>query len=136
MRFVAVKSEAQQTRATLFRTLGLLGCQRIQLTNASRGHLAEHGTVSPKEAANLRRLIHVTRYENDDLPGAVRELGTLFIEQIAALAVETLAPPMETSRGSRDCAAWFRLGPNQRSRETESGLRDPRRWAHATHSNF
>lgn len=79
MRFVAVKSEAQQTRATLFRTLGLLGRQRIQLTNASRGPLADHGaelgTVSPKEAANLKRLIHVTRDENDDLPGVVRELG-------------------------------------------------------------
>lgn len=84
MRFVALKSEAQQTRATLFRTLCLLRRQRIQLTNASRGplaeHGAEHGTVSPKEAANLKRLIHVTRDENDDLPGAVRELGTLFIE--------------------------------------------------------
>ena len=46
MRFVAVKSEAQQARAMLFRTRDLLVRQRTQLINALRGHLAEHGVVA------------------------------------------------------------------------------------------
>lgn len=51
-RFVAVKSEAQQARAMLFRTRDLLVRQRTQLINALRGHLAEYGVV----AAEGRRM--------------------------------------------------------------------------------
>jgi transposase len=45
MRFVAVKTQAQQARAMIFRTRDLLVRQRTQLINALRGHLAEHGIV-------------------------------------------------------------------------------------------
>ena len=51
MRFVAVKTEAQQARAMLFRTRDLLVRQRTQLINALRGHLAEHGVVAPQGTA-------------------------------------------------------------------------------------
>jgi transposase len=43
MRFVAVKSKDQQTRAKLFRTRQMFVGQRPQMINALRGHLAEHG---------------------------------------------------------------------------------------------
>src|SRR3954470_7227685 len=56
MRFVAVKSEAQQARAMVFRTRDLLIRQRTQLINALRGHLAEHGIVAPQGPANLKLL--------------------------------------------------------------------------------
>ena len=56
MRFVAVKTEAQQARAMLFRTRDLLVRQRTQLINALRGHLAEHGVVAPQGTAHLKRL--------------------------------------------------------------------------------
>jgi transposase len=46
MRFVAVKTEAQQARATTFRARDLLVRQRTQLSNALRGHLAEYGVVA------------------------------------------------------------------------------------------
>ena len=46
MRFVAVKSEAAQASATIFRTRDLLVRQRTQNINALRGHLAEYGLIS------------------------------------------------------------------------------------------
>jgi transposase len=56
MRFVAIKSEAQQAQAMIFRTRDLLVRQRTQLINALRGHLAEHGIVAPQGATNVRQL--------------------------------------------------------------------------------
>ena len=46
MRFVKIKTEAQQARAMLFRTRDMLVRQRTQTINALRGHLAEHGVVA------------------------------------------------------------------------------------------
>jgi transposase len=48
MRFVTIKTEAQQARAMLFRTRDMLVRQRTQTINALRGHLAEHGVVAPQ----------------------------------------------------------------------------------------
>ena len=53
---VAVKTEAQQAAALVFRTRDLLVRQRTQLGNAIRGHLAEYGWVAPKGAAHLAML--------------------------------------------------------------------------------
>ena len=56
MRFVAVKSEAQQAKAMAFRTRDLLVGQRTQLINALRGHLAEHGLIAPQGSAHVKVL--------------------------------------------------------------------------------
>ncbi|MEF2553417.1 IS110 family transposase [Aurantimonas sp. A2-1-M11] len=85
MRFVAVKSEAQQARAMLFRTRDLLVRQRTQLINAVRGHLAEHGVVAAQGPAHLKRLAGVIADKASPLPAMVRELGQLFLEQIDEL---------------------------------------------------
>jgi transposase len=68
MRFVASKSEAQQTRAMLFRTRQMFIGQRTQTINALRGHLAEHGVVAPKGAIHIRRLADAVSYEVVHLP--------------------------------------------------------------------
>ena len=47
MRFVPVKSEAQQASAVVFRARDLLVRQRTQCINALRGHLSEYGYVVP-----------------------------------------------------------------------------------------
>lgn len=86
MRFIAVKSEEQQARAMLFRTRDLLVRQRTQLINALRGHLAEHGVVAPTGAAYLNRLAAAISDEKTGLPEPVRQLGTLYLEQIEALS--------------------------------------------------
>ena len=45
MRFVAVKSEAQQASAVVLRARDLLVRQRTQTINSLRGHLAEYGLI-------------------------------------------------------------------------------------------
>jgi transposase len=84
MRFVAVKSEAPQARAMLFRTRDLLVRQRTQLINALRGHLAEHGVVAARGPAHVKRLADAIANDDSCLLIAVRELGELLLEQIAA----------------------------------------------------
>jgi transposase len=88
MRFVAVKSQEEQARAMLFRTRDLLVRQRTQLINALRGHLAEHGVVTAQGPAHLKRLADAIVDEASSLPPLVRELGKVFLDQIAALDVK------------------------------------------------
>ena len=85
MRFVAVKTEAQQAQAMLFRTRDLLVRQRTQLINALRGHLAEHGVVAAQGKAHLKRLADAIADDASLLPASVRHLGQVFLEQIAGL---------------------------------------------------
>ena len=84
MRFVAVKTEEQQARAMIFRARDLLVRQRTQLINALRGHLAEHGVVAAQGIAHLRRLQQAIEDEQTELPQVVRELGRIYLDQIAS----------------------------------------------------
>ena len=86
MRFVAVKSEEQQARTMLFPTRDLLVRRRTQLINALRGHLAEYGVVAPTGGAYLNRLAAAITDEKIGLPEPIRQLGTLYLEQIEALS--------------------------------------------------
>ena len=99
MRFVAVKSAETQGRAVAFRTHQCLVRQRTQLIHALRGHLAEFGLVAPKEPASLKVLETALSDETSALPGAVREMGTIYVEQIARLTelVERLADELEAA---------------------------------------
>jgi transposase len=88
MRFVAVKSEAQQASGVVFRARDLLVRQRTQIINALRGHLAEYGYVAPKGVAHVERLIEqigglpeAARTALDALVRALRMLD----DQVAAL---------------------------------------------------
>jgi transposase len=83
MRFVALKTEDQQARAMIFRTRDLLVRQRTQLINALRGHLAEHGVVAAQGIAHVRRLQQAIEDELTELPPVVRELGRIYLDQIA-----------------------------------------------------
>ena len=86
MRFVAVKSEAQQTAAMTYRTRDLLVRQRTQTINALRAHLAEQGSVAPTGPAHVGRLSAIIDGDDGMLPSAVRDLARLLLEQIAGLA--------------------------------------------------
>lgn len=85
MRFVPLKSEAQQARAMLFRTRQMFVGQRTQLINALRGHLAEHGLVAARGPAHLKRLADAIEDDGTALPQDVRELGRVYLEQIEGL---------------------------------------------------
>ncbi|MGZ3315663.1 MAG: IS110 family RNA-guided transposase [Caulobacteraceae bacterium] len=68
MRFVPVKTEAQQASGVVFRARDLLVRQRTQISNAIRGHLAEYGHVAPKGVCYVERLID----RIDSLPDAAQ----------------------------------------------------------------
>jgi transposase len=85
MRFVQIKTEEQQAQGMIFRTRDLLVRQRTQLINALRGHLAEHGVVAPQGPANLAVLANAIEDADGPLQPLVRDLGRLYLEQIAAL---------------------------------------------------
>lgn len=85
MHFVAVKTEAQQAQAMLFRTRDLLVRQRTQTINALRGHLAEFGVVAPQGTAHVGRLAEVIDGENSGLPEPVLEMGRLLLDRIHEL---------------------------------------------------
>jgi transposase len=60
-----------------------------QLINALRGHLAEHGVVAAQGPAHVKRLADAIADAESGLPTLVRELGQLFLEQIAGLDGKT-----------------------------------------------
>lgn len=99
MRFVAVKSVETQGRAVAFRTHQCLVRQRTQLINALRGHLAEFGLVAPKGPASLKVLEEALEDEANDLPAIVREMGTIYLDQIARITevIARLADELEAA---------------------------------------
>lgn len=99
MRFVAVKSVETQGRAVAFRTHQCLVRQRTQLINALRGHLAEFGLVAPKGPASLKVLEDALADKASDLPAVVREMGTIYLDQIARITevIERLADELEAA---------------------------------------
>lgn len=123
MRFVAVKSEAQQARAMLFRTRDLLVRQRTQLMTALRGHLAECGVVAAEGPAHVKRLAEAVHDEASSLPVAVWDLGLLLLEQIALLngKLDELDKRMRRAAGEGATAKRLQTMPGDLDRQ---GLRD------------
>jgi transposase len=83
MRFVALKTEEQQSRAMIFRTRDLLVRQRTQLINALRGHLAEYGIVTAQGIVHAKRLQVAIEDPETGLPPIVRDIGRTYLDQVA-----------------------------------------------------
>lgn len=109
MRFVAVKSEAHQARAMLFRTRQMLVGQRTQVINALRGHLAEFGVVAPKGRVHLKALADAVTCEEVDIPEMVRELGRQYLEQIVTLDTHIAKLEEKTRAASKSSKILKRL---------------------------
>ena len=88
MRFVPIKSEAQQAALMLHRARALLVGQRTALICALRGHLAEFGIVAPKGPRNIAPLLTLLA-EDDD-------------ESVPALARAALRPLARRLKGLED----------------------------------
>ena len=95
MRFVAIKSEAAQASALVFRTRDLLVRQRTQLINALRGHLTEYGFVVSAGPAHVAKLLAHLEDPACQLPEEVVAILSMQVEakreldqQIARLDVE------------------------------------------------
>ena len=85
MRFVPVKSEAQQASAVVFRARDLLVRQRTQLLNALRGLLAEHGWVAPKGLFHASAMFVRIEDPACDLPASARDVFLVMIASVRAL---------------------------------------------------
>jgi transposase len=105
MRFVALKSEAQQARAMLFRTRQMFIGQRTQTINALRGHLAEHGVVAPKGAIHVKRLADAVLDETVGLPDGVRELAHVYLAQIEGLNIQIAALDQKMKGAAKEAEA-------------------------------
>jgi transposase len=86
MRFVPIKTEAQQAAGMELNARDLLVRQRTQAVNALRGYLGEYGLVAAHGAAKLSELTSTLRQGDDQrLPIVAREALLELIEQIEAL---------------------------------------------------
>ena len=75
MRFVAVKSQAQQDMLALHRVRSLLVRDRTALMNQMRGLLAEYGIVITQGAVPLRRaLVQILEARDHGVSELLREL--------------------------------------------------------------
>ena len=95
MRFVALKSEATQAAAVVFRTRDLLVRQRTQAINALRGHLAEFGVIAAKD-----RSIPPGSWLPSRIPPLIcpRQLGPFWLCWSRSLDRWTSALPCSTAR--------------------------------------
>ncbi|MGY9048775.1 hypothetical protein P775_00365 [Puniceibacterium antarcticum] len=86
--FVAVKTQDQQAQAMLFRTRELLVGQRVQLTNALRGHFAEHGVVFAQTGQNTKKLLEACWEILDQVPQRVAQLARTYMRHIESAEIE------------------------------------------------
>ena len=85
---MAVKSEAQQASAMIFKGRDLLVRQRTATINALRAHLAEFGFIAPKGPAHVGRLQAILEDEPNGLPDPARELCRHLLEVVANLSTK------------------------------------------------
>lgn len=71
--------------------------------------LAEFGLVAPKGPASLKVLENALADETSELPGPVRKMGAIYLEQIARLTEVVERPAAELEAASKTDAALRRL---------------------------
>jgi transposase len=91
MRFVPVKSCAQQSIMVLHRTRSILVRQRTQLSNAIRGHMSEFGLTAPVGRNGLQALIKVIADSGDArVPDEARACLLMLVEQLGPINAQIL----------------------------------------------
>jgi transposase len=106
MRIVATKSEQQQCGLMLHRSRQLLVCQRMMLSNAVRGHMAELGIISAKGRNGTAELLAIIANEwLAEIPGVAPALGS----RRASLCPRSNAVWAPTRSTQRDTARLERL---------------------------
>ena len=91
MRFVEVKSPEQQSVMVLHRTRVMLMRQRVQLSNAIRGHMAEFGVVAPIGRKGLLTLTDILHDEADQrVPTEARRCLQMLAAQLRLVNAQIL----------------------------------------------
>ena len=102
MRFVPVKSQAQQASGVVFRARDLLVRQRTQVINAIRGHLAEYGWVAPQGVCYVERLMQRVDDPAEDLPEAARTILKVLAETLRVLGEQIVVLDAEIGRRAKE----------------------------------
>jgi transposase len=86
MRFINVRTLANQAVLMHHKTREMLVAQRTQLINALRGHLAEIGVIAAQGLKNARELARLIEMEEDaTIPACVRRALAPLVRQLHAL---------------------------------------------------
>ena len=94
MRFVQVKSAEQQAQLMQHRARDLLMCQRTQLINAMRAHLAELGIIAPQGREGIKDLLAIIMNDDDTrLPVDAR--ASLIVLAAQLQAIQTMIGSIE-----------------------------------------
>ena len=116
MRFVAVKSTAQQSILIVHRTRELLIRQRTMLVNAIRGHMAEFGVVARVGLSQVQKLLDVIGDGEDErIPPQARIC-------LKGLASQLLSLEREINAAERRIHAWHRGSEASKRLETIPGI--------------
>jgi transposase len=87
MRYVAVKSAAQQAWRGVERSRDLLVKQHTQLMNAARAQLAEHGLVAAQGLRGFQQLAALVREGDEGVPAPLALALSHVLQQIDSLGV-------------------------------------------------
>jgi transposase len=110
MRFVATKSEQQQSGLMLHRSRQLLVRQRTMLSNAIRGHMAELGIISAKGRNGTAELIEIIANDQDDrIPTVARFSLDVLARHYAAITAEIGTIEKRIHAWHRSCGDSRRL---------------------------
>ena len=109
MRFVAVKSEAQQAIQVLHRTRGLLVRQRTMAANALRAAFAEFGVVAAQGFKGVRALAERLSAADCPLPAPAREAVLIIARQWQSLDADVRTLERRIVQAARADAAARRL---------------------------
>jgi transposase len=101
MRFVPVKSEAQQANAVVFRARDLLVRQRTQCINALRGHLSEYGYTIPQGITHAHAVVAHAEDPNTLLPESARMVLTVLVSTYTALQEQIQVLDAEITRRAK-----------------------------------
>ena len=117
MRFVPIKSEAEQAIAAVHRVRERLIGQRTMLINALRGHLAEFGVVVSRGPAHVKELIEMLA-EPGSVPEILRSVLLGLASVLARLERQIVLVDKQLMRWHRDnarAAGWRRSPGSGRS---------------------
>jgi transposase len=116
MRFVPVKTQEQQTVATLHRARNLLIKNRTMQVNALRAHLAEFGFIAAKGIGKLPDLIKiVSEAPAEALPDMVRATLSGFLDAITLINAQVAAI-------EKRLVAWHKTSTKSKDLKTAPGI--------------
>jgi transposase len=110
MRFINVRTLANQAVLMHHKTREMLVAQRTQLINALRGHLAEIGVIAAQGLKNARELARLIEMEEDEtIPACVRMALAPLVRQLHALDQEIACSDRTIAAMARDQETARRL---------------------------